>query len=566
MKLASNWRLLMVAIGLATAGCSGAEPADSTIDERTSREVSERLKNSIGNGPQSLVCGDGKCKNGEDCSTCSADCGTCGTCAHDLCIAGPALDAACDPMAAAICAVDPFCCEQYWDGLCVSEVASVAGGSCAGVCGDGKCDGNEDCKSCAADCGTCGKTCNHDECVAGDKLSAACSKCAEAVCAADAFCCTVAWDGLCVKEVDTYCKKGCEVEPPKCGDNICDTISGESCSTCAADCGACPTCGDGVCDPMTENCQSCAADCGSCGGTCDHDTCTTGGPLDPSCDKCTAAICAVDPFCCTSAWDGICVNQVQTVCGDSSCSGGKCGDAVCDANAGESCWSCPGDCGACGVCGDGKCDSMAGEDCWSCTADCGSCPAPTCGDGICDAATGEDCGTCALDCGACGGTCDHDQCTTGGPLAASCNKCVDLVCQTDMFCCTSAWDAVCVSEVGSLCGETCTVTCGDSVCDGSIGENCSSCAADCGACPAPACGDGVCDAAVGETCGTCGIDCGACGCDHGVCETGNPLDASCDPCADKICQMDAFCCSGFWDGICVSEVDTICGQTCPASP
>src|SRR6187402_621941 len=114
MKLTSHWRLLMVAIGLATAGCSGVEPSDSTIDERTSREISERLKQAEGEGPQSFVCGDGKCKKGEDCTTCAADCGTCGTCDHDICISGPALDGACDSCAADICAVDPFCCEYSW--------------------------------------------------------------------------------------------------------------------------------------------------------------------------------------------------------------------------------------------------------------------------------------------------------------------------------------------------------------------------------------------------------------------------------------------------------------------
>jgi hypothetical protein len=48
---------------------------------------------------------------------------------------------------------------------------------------------------------------------------------------------------------------------------------------------------------------------------CPHDKCDTGGPLGPLCDPCVAQICDVDPFCCNVAWDGICVNQVTTVCG-----------------------------------------------------------------------------------------------------------------------------------------------------------------------------------------------------------------------------------------------------------
>jgi hypothetical protein len=530
----------MVAIGLAAAGCSGAEPADSTIDDRTQREVSERLKKAEGEGPQSLVCGDGKCKKGEDCSSCSADCGSCGACSHDICITGPALDASCDTCAADICAVDPFCCEWSWDALCVSEVASVCGKTCPSICGDSKCDSKEDCKSCASDCGTCDKDkkCSHDECVTGDPLGTNCSKCTEDVCAVDPYCCNVFWDGICVSEVDQYCKKGCG-DKPKCGDGVCDVNAGESCSSCAADCGACPVplCGDGKCDPAAgEDCSTCTVDCGSCGGSCDHDKCTTGGPLDASCDKCTDAICQVDSFCCTTAWDSICVSEVQSVCGDSSCGAPSCGNGLCEMP----------------------------ENCQTCAADCGACPVPACGDGKCDPALGEDCSTCAADCGGCGGSCDHDQCTSGGPLDASCGKCVDAICQVDPFCCTNAWDSICISQVDSVCGETCTAGCGDSICDASLGENCSTCVADCGGCPVPVCGDAKCDPAVGEDCSTCAADCGTCGgtCAHDICVTGKPLDANCDKCAAAICAVDSFCCNSMWDSICVSEVQSICGQTC----
>jgi hypothetical protein len=132
---------------------------------------------------------------------------------------------------------------------------------------------------------------------------------------------------------------------------------------------ACPAvCGDGVCD-ASESCQSCQSDCGPCGGTCDHDECTIGGPLDPSCGMCVAAICQVDPFCCNTAWDGICKSEVGSVCGQ-TCPG-SCGDGVCDGS--ESCQSCASDCGACNPCGDGICDGS--ESCQSCASDCGACAA-----------------------------------------------------------------------------------------------------------------------------------------------------------------------------------------------
>lgn len=47
--------------------------------------------------------------------------------------------------------------------------------------------------------------------------------------------------------------------------------------------------------------------------------------------------------------------------------------------------------------------------------------------------------------------------------------------------------------------------CGDGTCNGT--ETCTSCVADCGACP-PVCGDGTCNGS--ETCTSCAADCGAC--------------------------------------------------------
>ena len=45
--------------------------------------------------------------------------------------------------------------------------------------------------------------------------------------------------------------------------------------------------------------------------------------------------------------------------------------------------------------------------------------------------------------------------------------------------------------------------------------------------------------------------------------TGQALTPSCDPCAGQVCGQDSFCCDTQWDSICVSEVGSICGQTCP---
>jgi hypothetical protein len=47
---------------------------------------------------------------------------------------------------------------------------------------------------------------------------------------------------------------------------------------------------------------------------CSHGLCDQGAVLSPTCDACTAAICAVDPYCCNVAWDGWCVGEVSSTC------------------------------------------------------------------------------------------------------------------------------------------------------------------------------------------------------------------------------------------------------------
>jgi hypothetical protein len=42
-------------------------------------------------------------------------------CAHSECIEGSALISSCSPCAAAICSVDPYCCNTAWDSACVSQ-------------------------------------------------------------------------------------------------------------------------------------------------------------------------------------------------------------------------------------------------------------------------------------------------------------------------------------------------------------------------------------------------------------------------------------------------------------
>ncbi|WP_394848089.1 S53 family peptidase [Pendulispora brunnea] len=69
------------------------------------------------------------------------------------------------------------------------------------------------------------------------------------------------------------------------------------------------------------------------------------------------------------------------------------------------------------------------------------------GGGGTDAGTGTDSGS--------GGTCAHNVCSTGAKLTKSCSACATAVCNNDSYCCNTAWDNYCVSEVADYCDQTC---------------------------------------------------------------------------------------------------------------
>ncbi len=100
-----------------------------------------------------------------------------------------------------VCAVDPFCCDVAWDGLCVKQANQICYGG--GVCPPS----DHDCFT------TGGPGCTDLDCC-------------ETVCAFDSFCCQVAWDGLCVNgafqacgqpECPFECSAGATPEGEPCG-------------------------------------------------------------------------------------------------------------------------------------------------------------------------------------------------------------------------------------------------------------------------------------------------------------------------------------------------------------
>lgn len=113
----------------------------------------------------------------------------------------------------------------------------------------------------------CTVVCAHDKCLTGVALSASCETCVSQVCAADSYCCNSSWDSICVSEVRTICK---------------------------------------------------SLKCDEAKGSCAHSLCISGTALVNGCDSakagCVSKICAVDSYCCTNSWDGICVGEVSSVC------------------------------------------------------------------------------------------------------------------------------------------------------------------------------------------------------------------------------------------------------------
>lgn len=173
-------------------------------------------------------CGNGKCDNAEHCGVCPKDCGVCSTdCGSVAAKATPGCPGCkCE---AAVCAKDPYCCKNAWDGLCVNECAAEM--TCPkDACGDGVCSGSETCDSCKGDCGAC-----------------------------------VCGDGKCnLSESDTTCPADCI----KCGDGKCS--AGENITNCKVDCGGgCENkCGSSSKDPATGQTCWCDDACTEAGDCC----------------------------------------------------------------------------------------------------------------------------------------------------------------------------------------------------------------------------------------------------------------------------------------------------------
>ncbi|MBU0625192.1 hypothetical protein KKF05_02510 [Patescibacteria group bacterium] len=204
---------------------------------------------------------------------------------------------------------------------------------------------------------------------------------------------------------------------------------------------------------------------------------------DDQADDCVGDECLEEEepeFC----GDGICSDDENfNLCPDDCVA--ICGDGIC--NGWEHEFNCPRDCGSPPLCGDNICEYTRGEDDQNCFEDC------SCWNGQCDSDRGETELTCYQDCGECGnGVCSgpEDQwfCPEDCPRPLECG---DLICElgeTAETCpddCHCGWDTCDLDETPETCPEDCPVTCGDDVCDDSIGEDWLRCPTDCRFCNDP---------------------------------------------------------------------------------
>ena len=450
----------------------------------------------------------------------------CDVCAESTCCESHGETGCDDPTCQAdICLNDPFCCNNMWDGICAGAAQNT--------------------------CDVCGGEPETNCCIVHATPSCEDGGCAAAVCQVDLYCCDEQWDPSCTDLAFDLCPgicsagSCCESHPfVGCDDAACQAL------ICPADPFCCDTQWDGICAGTAES------QCPVCGGTPPDPPPTYEGPDccishgTPGCEDpaCQAQVCDADAYCCDTQWDAICANLGQAECevcvgvvvpGSPLCTNGTC-------EAGETCWTCPTDCGACdgGCCSTHEAPGCEDAECVAvvCPADpfccdnqwdgpcvdqaLAQCPVcvgyvAVCGDSTCEST--ESCGTCPEDCGECP---DGDCCTAHPTVGCDDPECTAVICPADPFCCDTQWDGICASAALQQCAD-CTPVCGDESCVGN------------------------------ENCGTCPTDCGEC---SGDCCAAHPA-TGCESqaCMEIVCPADTFCCETQWDGICANAAVDQCG-------
>ena len=182
-----------------------------------------------------------------------------------------------------VCELDPFCCEGPWDSLCVAYAASPA----------------------------CGVEC---DCTNWDATDLACGTDDDCLICDDDNPCNGVWQcvgGQCTASAPTVCEP---LEESVCVINACNPLTG-ACEL-SSDSTACDDgnfCSVDACDLDTDTCTFSPIE--NCGDNHPCAPASTPTSMDPVVTDC---VCAIDSFCCETAWDSTCVEKAQTQC-DQTC-------------------------------------------------------------------------------------------------------------------------------------------------------------------------------------------------------------------------------------------------------
>lgn len=489
---------------------------------------------------------------------------------------------------AAVCSLDPFCCNSSWDISC-TQIALISP-SCSG----------ENCS-----CGVATESCF----VVHTANGCADSLCCQTVCIRDPYCCFVTWDAACVEIANDLCST-----QPGCIDPLTLLPVNGSCYIAHPTTVGCdkPGCCSQVCAEPTFNycCQigwdeACAARavviCDDCGdplaGSC------YSPHASPNCadGACCNAVCNIDAFCCEGQWDSLCVSTATvscvspiSVCGSSDaslrscwipnytrgCSDGACCTAICqdiDPYCCEARWDAVCAREATFICVPTFVVTIGREGCLTAHASAG-CANADCNRSVCS--VDPSCCTTAWDQGcvlvatavcsapeSCPATGDcFEAHATPGCLDSSC---CNGVCAADPVCCQGEWDSACVSLARSLCkvppqsGWTCP-------CQGGCFEVHDNPGCDDGSCCSIVCNisPSCCDADWDNACVSIAREycCGAPGCGSGCnkpCLIPHQEPYCNDPyCCDAVCRNDPLCCSASWDALCAAGALARCGSAC----
>lgn len=343
------------------------------------------------------------------CGVCGVGCGN--PSAGDCCAPHPTPACADPACCIPVCATDSYCCDVEWDQPCADLAIEFCG-----VCAD-----------------QCGSPATGPCCSAHKGPSCDDAGCCNNVCAADSYCCNVAWDADCAARANQICGVcgiGCGVPSagscctahatPSCSDSLCCE------AICTLDGYCCETAWDASCA------QAAGLLCGPCNGAC-------AGPAGGNCcaahatpgcsdARCCLSICVIDPVCCLQSWDNVCAGTAAQACGN-------CGPGCGQASAGSCCSP-----HATPSCSNQSCCLVV------CTQD------PVC----CEAEWDQLCANAAIaSCPSCAGTCGNPAagscCSAHTPPACSNAACCALVCAADAYCCNVQWDATCAATARVTC-------------------------------------------------------------------------------------------------------------------